>query len=222
VLEKLINTAAPHLCLVCGLEGEVVCSGCRNDVVFAPPSRCFMCNAITNNYKTCTTCRRKTAINNVWIAGEHDGHLKQLIAEYKFSRKRASAKLLAGFVAEALPQFERKPLVTFVPTSTSHTRQRGYDQAELLARELGKQTGLRALRLLVRTSQAHQVGANRTTRLHQLEGAFRPIRKAYIKNASILLVDDVLTTGATLRTASKALKAAGAGKIYGAVIAKHI
>jgi ComF family protein len=111
-------------------------------------------------------------------------------------------------------------MVVPVPTATSRVRGRGYDQAKLLARELSRQARLPYLDCLVRSGHTHQVGASRYQRLSQLEGAFRLKDSKKVRGTRILLIDDVMTTGATLETAAGLLKAGGAGQVAAMVFAQ--
>ena len=106
------------------------------------------------------------------------------------------------------------------PTATSRVRQRGYDQAKLLARALARQAGLPYLDCLARVGQTHQVGATREQRLRQLQAAFRVRRPNAVRSAYLLLVDDVSTTGATLELAATILKSAGARRVDAIVFAQ--
>jgi ComF family protein len=126
----------------------------------------------------------------------------------------------AGLLSEVLPYFAEPPLVTFVPTASGHRRERGFDHAELLAKELAKLKRWPFARLLVRTSQTRQLGSNRELRKRQLKDAFRVSHSRLIKDTHILLIDDVLTTGATVEACSKILKKAGASLVDGAVFAR--
>lgn len=99
-------------------------------------------------------------------------------------------------------------------------RERGYDQAKLLARKLAREARLPYADCLARSGQAHQVGSNRSQRLSQLSDAFRITKPRTVQNAYILLVDDVLTTGATLEAAAKVLHATGASSVDAVVFAR--
>lgn len=123
-------------------------------------------------------------------------------------------------MAALLPQFEPGFIIVPVPTATSRVRQRGYDQATVLARRLARKQRLPYARLLARLGQAHQVGAGRAERVSHLKDAFRAIRVAHIQGAHILLIDDVCTTGATLESAARTLRAAGAKRVDALVFAQ--
>src|SRR5690606_4610832 len=103
---------------------------------------------------------------------------------------------------------------------TGHVRMRGFDHARRIASGLSRHTGLRHVPALARLGQHRQVGSRRQERLVSLDGAFR-LRHGYlVRDARVLLVDDVLTTGATLEAAARTLKAAGAASVDAAVFAR--
>ena len=158
----------------------------------------------------------------VWVATEYEGAAKDLVHKFKFERAKSAAKIIAQYLDERLPYIKPDVVVTHLPTATARARVRGYDQGELIAREFAALRGLLFLPLLARSGQSRQVGASRKQRLMQLEQSFMPVKVAFIKRAHILLIDDVLTTGATLETAAKVLKLAGAKSINAAVFAQSL
>ena len=107
-----------------------------------------------------------------------------------------------------------------VPTATGRARQRGYDQAKLLAHELSGQIRLPYLDCLVRSGQTHQHGLSRHDSLTQLKSAYRVKRSNRVTGAHIILVDDVVTTGATLEAAAAVLQATGASRVDAVVFAQ--
>lgn len=125
---------------------------------------------------------------------------------------------MAELMAEVLPS--RNYLVVPLPTATSRVRQRGYDQARLIAKALAARMKLPYSDCLARIGQAHQVGANRQRRLEQLEGAYRLKRSAVVAGRHVLLVDDVMTTGASLDAASQILLRAGVKTVDAATFAR--
>jgi ComF family protein len=145
-----------------------------------------------------------------------------LIYKLKFARARAAADAIAAVMGEALPYFSDPVIVTHVPTATRRIRQRGYDHAQLIAKALARQQGLTYSSLLARQGQTRQVGADKKTRSQQLEAAFRPLHGYMSAGAHILLIDDVVTTGASLEAAARVLKQAGAKQIDAAVFAQKL
>jgi predicted amidophosphoribosyltransferase len=135
----------------------------------------------------------------------------------KFSRKRATADVIADFMVEAIPHLPEEAVITHIPTAPSRIRLRGYDQAQLIAQAIAKHVGRGYRPLLRRISNVRQVGATRATRLQQLERAFLADRRYADKNTPIVLVDDVTTTGGTLISATKELRRAGYKNIYASI-----
>lgn len=168
----------------------------------------------------CDTCKHRHTPQHVWMSVAYDGIAKALLKAYKFDEKRAAATTIANQMADTLPYFAEPPTVTFVPTATSHRRTRGFDHAELLAKEIARNRGWRYQRLLHRTTQKRQLGANREQRKAQLKGLFRPASDVDLATKHVLLIDDVVTTGATLNECSKILYSMGAAQVDAAVFAR--
>lgn len=219
--EKVVNFYAPAKCLTCGREGSILCTGCLADIPANSLSRCFVCGAQTDDFATCPKCRKKTVLDNVWVAADYAGTVKRLVQGYKYERQRSSARVLAQILDRALPYLDESTVITHVPTATSRIRTRGYDHALLLARELSHIRKLQHRSLLGRIGQSQQMGANRKDRLKQMKHSFIATKPRQIKGKNILLVDDVLTTGSTLKFAAKTLKAAGAKSIVAATVGHH-
>lgn len=156
------------------------------------------------------------------MATEYEDSAKKLIHKLKFGRAKAAADILAAAMDSELPDLPGSVIVTNVPTANKRVRIRGYDQAKLIAKSLAKRRGRRYVEVLERLGSSRQVGSSREKRLSQLKDAFKPVKSKQIKNTHILLIDDVLTTGATLGAAGKTLKAAGAKIVDAAVFTQPI
>jgi ComF family protein len=219
LLEKAVGLLAPHACLTCGSEGSLLCSWCFNEYYQPVPSRCYKCSAATKDSAVCAKCRRKTPLKHVWVCTEYKGLAKHLIHAFKFERAQAAAPVIAAYMQNNLP-YIADAIIVPVPTATSRIRQRGYDHAELIATSLARKTSLKAKRLLRRHGQARQVGTKRAERARQLQGAFYSTKPEAVKGRYILLVDDVLTTGATLEETATVLKKAGADQVDAIVFAQ--
>jgi ComF family protein len=163
-------------------------------------------------------CRRKTGLNRVWVLVSYDDVAKKLIYKLKYERAKSAARDIARVMDEQLPLLPENTIVTHLPTASSRIRVRGYDQAQLVARSLAKRKHLACKQLLGRKGGSRQVGASRKSRFQQLQGVFR--LKHDVAGAHVLLVDDVLTTGASIESAAKALKSGGAKKVEAVVFAQ--
>jgi ComF family protein len=146
-------------------------------------------------------------------AVRYGGQAKELVWQLKYGGTQAVARIMAEMMAEHLGTNRQDIVFVPVPTTTARVRQRGYDQAALIARELGRLTGVPVVSGLVREGRAHQVGASRQQRQSQLRGAFRARHTARLHDKRVLLIDDVLTTGATFEAATQTLHAVGVSDI---------
>ena len=213
LLEKIIGVFAPHVCLGCATEeNRLVCLSCRAALAHVP-SRCYRCHAVTRDFAVCMLCRRYTPLRCVLVSTHYDDLPKELLHHTKYERARSGIGEMAELMVPLLRFVPPGALFVAVPTATSRVRQRGYDQAALLANELCVSLGSAKRDVLARVGQAHQVGAGRKERLEHLQGAFRVTRPKEVAGKHIILVDDVLTTGATLETAARVLKQSGAKRV---------
>lgn len=217
LFDWLIGVIAPHNCLACGTEGQPLCARCTAGLPVMPP-RCYRCYRPSPGWLVCAACRPFSCLRSVRAATAYDGHAKDLIWRLKLNGARAAAGTMADQLV-ALAKRTDKTIIVPVPTATGRIRQRGYDQAKLLARQLARRTRLPYLNCLARHGQTHQHGLSRQQRLAQLTGAFRVSKSGPVSGARIVLVDDVVTTGATLEAAATALLIAGAARVDAIVFA---
>lgn len=189
----MLSKLAPHGCLGCAREGDLLCPGCLAALPDAPRLK----------------VAAGSSLDGIMASSLYKGLAKELIWKLKSSGARSAAKTMAVRMAPLLKD-KTGAIFVSVPTATTRVRQRGYDQSYLLARALARQVRLPWMKCLVRMGQAHQVGANREQRRRQLQQAFRVTQKRFVRGAHIILVDDVVTTGSTLEAAAKVLKENGA------------
>jgi ComF family protein len=219
-IDKLIGNIAPYDCVGCGYEGLIACADCLAGLT-ALPERCYRCARLSRRSYTCEACGRSSGLRQVHVATAYGDLAKKLVWQLKFHGVQAGARVMAGRMAPlALAKPQRSALLVPVPTATSRARGRGYDQAKLLARELSRQTGLPYADCLGRSGQTHQVGASRAQRQRQLQQAFRLKPRKTSAPRAIILVDDVLTTGATLEAAAATFSRAGFKEIRAIVFAQ--
>lgn len=202
LIDIFLGKLAPHTCVGCGQEGSLLCPVCGANLPLAQS-------------------RDPTAgLGMVWAAAEYNGVVKDLVWQLKFRGARAAVGVMARHMVPLIPENGAKPLIVPVPTATRRVRQRGFDQAKLLARQLSRRTGLRYADCLRRRGQTHQVGASRQQRLHQLKNAFHLKKGVDLRGHEVILVDDVLTTGATLEAAAGVIRAAAPDSIDAIVFAQ--
>jgi ComF family protein len=202
----LLDLLFPGRCAACGISSWPLCRGCAAAVPVITPPLCERCGRPTEEpLPRCVDCL-PPAVDTARAAFLYEGPLAHTVRALKFAGWRALAGPLAsamartgGLGAESL---------TWVPLSRKRRAARGYDQAEILARELSTRLGLPADRMLRRIrdtpSQATRSGRERR----------RALRGAFVTTGpvpdSVLVVDDVLTTGTTAAACAAALKDAGA------------
>jgi ComF family protein len=174
--------------------------------------------------KSCGCQARLKALSRLRSAVVYEGPIELAVKRFKYDGWRRLAGPLALLLAERLVvEGLASPWVVSVPLHPSRQRHRGFNQAELLARELRRRLALgKPPGALVRTRPtAPQVGHDRLWRLENVRGAFA-WRGADLAGRSVLIVDDVATTGATIEACAVALKASGSGSVTGATVARVI
>jgi len=217
--DQLLSLFAPHYCINCSKSGEHICGTCRLDFVQTNPSVCYRCNKLSEGNQTCVPCRSSSPIFSVDWAADYGSAAKTLVARGKFGSSRGAIRAMAMIMHQELPLRGGIDLVTYVPTATKRVRQRGFDHAKLLAKQFARLRGIPCRRLLHRRTQAKQMGASRLTRRRQLKTAFRPA--SVVHAPTVLLIDDVVSTGASLEACARTLKKAGAKRIHAAVFARN-
>ena len=218
MLDRLLSILAPHYCSGCGNQGGLLCGNCKYDIISDMTAGCVVCGAPAAADGICGSCR--THYDRAWLIGERKGSLQRLIGLYKFERARAGHEALADLLHAALPQLPADAVVVPVPTLPAHIRQRGYDHMWLIARRFARLRGLPVQRQLVRTSTTVQRGATAKVRRQQAKDAFGHVGTVSA-GVPYVLIDDVMTTGATIEYAAKELRAAGAAQVWVAVIARQ-
>ena len=148
--------------------------------------------------------------------------MKDLIYQVKLGRDRLLARQLGQYMAELLPYLSDDVLVCPVPTAATRVRRRGFDQAELLARAVARVKSLPYRPCLVRQGNFDQIGKRRSERFKQMQSSFAVRPGVDLAGRTFLLVDDVLTTGATLEAAATTLRASGTRHVDTLVVARHL
>jgi len=157
------------------------------------------------------------------VVGPHEGVLKDSIWRLKYGPIRAISEPLAEIVVRKYGEFlrEKRFTIGFTPTSAHRLTQRGYNQAEEIAKVVGKAAGLNVESTLARPKEVlHQVGLTRKERLENVVGTISYIGSEDILSRKIVIIDDVYTTGATLEECAKVLRAAGYREVWGLVLSR--
>lgn len=209
---------------------NVLCDACRTawDAAAGMPA-CRRCGGTLAPYEAsdgdCAACRRDPPrVRGTARVGAYQGCLADAIRRYKFHGQENLYALLADSLAAAVRRAEWSTsieFVTFVPTHWHRQIGRPFHAAQRLARALAMRLDLPSDGLMRRTrAGVHQVGLSPTARQVNVRGAFDLVRGVELRGARLLLVDDVKTTGATLEECTRILRAARAGEVYAAVLAR--
>lgn len=176
------------------------------------------CGRPTGSSGTCTVC--DLPFSRGWFVGLRQGALDHLVSVSKFDSVRAGCDMQAELLDDVLPALPERTVVVPIPTIARHIRQRGYGHAERIAEQLAKRRGAQYSPALKRAVQHVQQGATRAQRKKQAAESYT-VDKQLDPETTYLLVDDVYTTGFTMRYASEVLKDAGAQDIWVAVTSRQ-
>ncbi len=222
---KAVDFFFPARCLGCGREGSFLCSPCGGALPRLLPPLCLKCGRPLIHEERCPVCLKwKLEIDGIRALFVFQGLVRQAVHQFKYNNFRALAFPLALLLANNL---ETKPLpvevIVPVPLHSRRLRERGYNQSGLLARELGRLTGLPVMEdslVRVRNTPAQVTSANSDERRTNVRRAFS-CSDISLRGKQVLVVDDVCTTGATLDSCAVALNSAGAGSVWGLVLARE-
>jgi ComF family protein len=236
-LRACLDIALPPQCLGCTAETEAsgqLCADCFQQAVFISKPFCNRCGAALPGVMgrqvspVCESCAIEPPLfRTARAAMVYDELAKRLILPFKYSdRPEAAVGLARLMLRPGAALLERAGLLVPVPAHRSRLRMRGYNQAALLARALGRLSDRPvSVDALARTKRTQALGElGREARWRALSGAIivRPRREARIAGCSVLLIDDVLTSGATASACAAALLEAGAEAVDVLAIARVI
>lgn len=221
--QSLLDLLLPPRCVACERNTGWLCVDCLKSIELIHPPICSLCGQATRSSRRCPSCRdRPLHIDGIRAVGYLEGALQTAIHHFKYSNVRPLVTPLAELASEYL-RHNPLPVQTIVPVPlhAARLRERGYNQAALLAEKIGKLIGMSVVdgKLLRVKSTIPQVGLNAQQRRSNVKGAFRCIDEG-LGGHSVLLVDDVCTTGATLEACSVALRDAEVKHTWGLVLAR--
>ncbi len=228
----LLDLLFPHSCVGCGRMETLLCSACLARLP-ASDLACPVCSARSQTARPCRTCKRSLPFVDraVWGTRYDDALVRTIITQYKYAPVRDFAYPLGILIVPPLKKllqtisFPQHPLTLLpVPLHPRKQRERGFNQSELIAEVL---QGALALPLLgpkvlarIRYTTPQAQTASREERIRNMHGAFSVCDKNAVAGKTIILVDDVLTTGSTVNEAARVLKEVGAESVWAAVAAR--
>ncbi|MBI2755708.1 MAG: ComF family protein [Chloroflexi bacterium] len=215
----------PARCLGCGRRGQPLCHACEPSLALVEGPVCSRCALPRWNDRDCRGCKGLPAalatVRGVYV---YQGAARAAVHRLKFRGDRALAPWMSARLATAARQHPlQADLVVPVPLASDRLRERGYNQALLLAADVPAATGgTLADSVLVRESRPAQRTLAAAERRQNLRGAFHCPEPALVAGKRVVLVDDVMTTGSTLAECARALHAAGAARVMALVFARDV
>ena len=239
--ELALDILFPKLCIKCSKEGSYICSNCE---LFMSENAliCPVCGHSSFSGETHFNCFRGYQLNGLISVWDYDGIVEQMIKYIKYAGKfDLTGELLDNFLEilkyDNLKRFssflsflaDDKTYITYVPMYKSKEKRRGFNQAKIIANELGKRFNKPVISLLDKTGDTkEQAKLNKEERLKNVKDTFdvrnsvTNIKDVRHRVTNILLVDDVFTTGATMRECTRVLKRSGIQKVWGFTLARTI
>jgi ComF family protein len=233
LFEAAASLLYPPVCTVCGGNarvGEYLCERCeaKAERIIAP--FCQQCSepfegAIATLF-TCANCAHRTIYFDAAVAAYRGrGIVRQIIHDFKYGRqvhlRHLVARWLFGAFDDERLRGRQFDLIVPVPLHPTRQRERGFNQASLLAELLSAQISIPSKPLLERIRYTTtQTALDRAERMENLHNAFRLRKKANVRRLRVLLIDDVLTTGSTLSECARVLKRAGAISVHAVMAAR--
>jgi ComF family protein len=227
LLKSLADFVYPPVCYGCDTEVEegLVCEGCRLALFTHELAVCPKCGRpCTRTAETCGQCEEKFSLSRVRALGLYAPPFDKLVHAFKYSGKTKVGELLGRALSALVQQDEvlsAADAVCPVPLHPARLRERGFNQSLLLAAAISMGTGIPLVESLTRKENTVTQTRKMTPekRRKNVERAFRLRPDANVDGKTVLLVDDVMTTGATLDQAAQELLKGGAASVLGAVVA---
>lgn len=218
-----IQAALPGNCVLCGASGcrARLCEGCEAALPRLPRARCEVCALPLTAGRSCGSCLEKApAYDSVTAAYAYAFPLDALVQAYKYRGDLSLAPLLAARLVRAV--VAQVDAIIPIPLAPARLRERGFNQAHELARHVGRALGLPVLAAACRkvNETPPQAALPWKERARNVRGAF--VCDLDLAGKRIAVVDDVMTTGATLNELARNLKRAGAAQVSGWVIARTL
>lgn len=233
-MKTLLDMLYPRNCIGCGVRApeafQFICWDCWSAATMVEPPFCSLCGdpvagTVEHDYICYSCTAEKPSFDGARSAVRYEGVAGEALRQLKYEHALWLAPDLAEILYRCLQaEFPSLEFDQVVPVPLHHVRQRerGYNQSAVLAEELGKKLGLKASCSTLRRNRPTSTQTNLTApqRLSNVKNAFEPRKGKRLSGKRILLVDDVMTTGATVNACAKALKTGGAASVHVLTVAR--
>lgn len=194
------------------------------DIIYPPKNNCIVCES--EFVGLCPLCKSKIQKvkedEELFSYGYYNGVLKKLILEFKYKQNFVAGKILSELLYDVIKNKKIEiDCIVFIPSSKKAIKERGFNQCEYLAKEINKSLKLKIYKDLIKAKNIkEQKLLSKEDRFKNIKGAFSLKTNKNIKNKRVLVIDDVVTTGATLYECEKLLRENGASEIKILTVAK--
>lgn len=218
----LCDALFPVECVTCGARDWWLCEACRLKIVWQTEQVCPICRVASPSGATCEAC--PSELDGVLVLAHYDGVLKKAIRAYKYNFARELgeelAEMLAVFFLEQ-SHFAAELLIVPVPLAARRLHWRGFNQAEILGAAIARlnSSELNSVDLIKHKETLAQAKLSLDERLESLDDCF-VWQGPDLRARTVMVVDDVMTTGRTLEAVASVLRAAGAREVWGVVLAR--
>ncbi len=233
IRKSVLDLFFPKKCLGCNKTGTYLCDSCFNKIEIAQNNKCPFCDRPVAPSQICEKCAEKYFLDKlIWATPYSNALVKELIKAFKYLYIKELAKPLSQLLC-LIPGVKHDAIVVAIPLYKKRLRERDFNQAELLAKEVAQYFSIPLETAVIKRTRfaTPQVKIkDHKTRRANIKNIFeinpKFVKKCIgenqnlLKEKTIILIDDVFTTGATLSEAAKVLKQAGTKEIWGLVVAK--
>ena len=231
MFDLLIKFFYPDKCIFCGEKPDPELKSCCRKCYYKMPvlsdERCLICGRelySSDGYKVCSICRNhKMYMDANYPSFLYDGNIKEALLKFKFAGKMWYHKQLAFFMSETIKKNNvTADFIVYPPVNGKTFNNRGYNHAELLAEEISRYTGIKIIKNAI-----YKVQDNEKQSLMSAQMRWKNVRNVFavkekyndvFKGKKILLIDDILTVGATISECSRMLKKSGAKSVVSATL----
>lgn len=238
IINYALDTVFPVKCLGCGVfspknRQEYLCKSCLRTIPLKKTGECIGCKRTSPAGKTCYECRDSNPIDNLLVVSDYKNHLiEKLLKVFKYNFVVEASESLNPLIKKYISHLnkykglsivEGNPLIVPIPLHPKRLNWRGFNQAEIIAGIISNLTHLETMGdLLLKSGQSKPQAEieEKVERLKNMKQKFKLSSPEKIRGRTIILVDDICTTGATLNEAASILKSSGASKVIGFVIAR--
>jgi len=221
----LVDAVFPISCAVCGLEGDWLCADHRSALAIRSHHECPVCRRHQVTPSACQWCSSRSYLDQLWVVADYDQVIKSLVHTLKYQLAYQSVAV----VTDVFGHFDRvdwddQAVLMPLPLHSRRERERGFNQAQLIAIAISEITGNQVVsspvrRIIYRTHQAGLSAQQRRANIGE-DFIFDPDKININPDQRIIIVDDVYTTGATMQAVGKVLKMNGFSKVSGVVLAR--